>query len=114
MFDESTLNPHNRYKFVETVLPHEFGPEVTILKANNNSYRFCHNNDQNDVLRPFDGCLIVGYDRVINSVYTTPSKRRRGIAKQLLLIAKLTLNTVYYSDDLTTSGRLWRDSVEAI
>ena len=114
MFDATTLKPLNSYKFLETKKAHNFGPEVEILHATVNSYRFCHKANDGDVLNPYDCCLIIGSDKVIQSEYTRPDKRRQGIAKQLLLVARLTLGTVYHSDNLTEKGRLWRDSVEAI
>ena len=112
MFDASTLKPINSYRTLETLSPHRFGLEVEILKASNGSHRFCHIAPQGGELSPYDSCLIVGADKTIVSVYTKPDKRRQGIAKQLLVIARLTLGTVYHSDNLTEKGRLWRNSVE--
>ena len=42
MFDATTLKPLNSYKFLETKKAHNFEPEVEILHATVNSYRFCH------------------------------------------------------------------------
>jgi hypothetical protein len=114
MFDINTLKPLNCYKLLETLTPHKFGLDVVILKASNNSYRFCHRNSQGGTSTPFDSCLIVEANKTIKSVYTQPGKRRRGIARQLLLVARLTIGNVYHSDNLTVTGRKWRDSVENI
>lgn len=108
MFDESTLSPINQYKLNEKRVLHHFTDKVHILVDTNNSYRFCFIGGGG----VYCSCLIVGADKIIHSVYTLPEYRRRGIAKQLLLIARLTLKTVAHSDNLTIKGGLWRDSVE--
>jgi hypothetical protein len=110
MFNSNTLKPINTFKLCETKVPHDYGQDVTILRASNDSYRFCHNSSESG----FDSCLIVAANRTIMSVYTRPAKRRRGIAKQLLAIAKYTLTDVRHCDNLTPLGEAWRDSVESL
>lgn len=112
MFNARTLKPQNQYKQLETALPHQFGGNVEILKSPGNCYRFCFKSEPSAKLVLFDSCLIIGADKVIISVYTAPAKRRLGLAKQLLAVAKVTLPYVYHSQHLTTLGEAWRDSVE--
>lgn len=104
------LKPQNIY--YEEKVRHGFGENVVIFKSRD-SYRFCHI-DKEGVNLPYDSCLTVDRDGYILSVYTKPKVRRMKLAKQLLLIAKLTLGKVRHSDNITKSGRLWRDSVEGL
>lgn len=114
MFDATTLKAVNSYKLVESKQKHNFGPSVHILKATNGSYRFCYVSQNGCCLEPYGACLVVDETGTIESVYTMPEHRRQGIAKQLLAIAKVYVGDVKHSDNLTTEGRLWRDSVESL
>jgi hypothetical protein len=114
MFDDTTLKAIHCYKSFEQDISHNysFDRKVVILKSVDGSYRFCYKRALDQGIRAFDSCLIVSSSNTITSVYTVPSKRRQKIAKQLLLVARLTLGSVYHNDHLTVSGKLWRDSVE--
>ncbi len=116
MFDVNTLKPRSEFSYLEkTVKLPIVCPEVTAFLCNDGSYRFVHVDEiQDDRKYPFNCALLIDKTHVITSVYTKPRARRKKIAKQLLLVARLTLGTVYHSDNLTSSGKLWRDSVEAV
>lgn len=113
MFDAKTLSSQNCYKDVEQVIPHKFGSEVVLFIDTHKNIRFCHVASNKVDCKPFDSCLIVDGTRTIRSVFTRPDMRRRKIAKQLLIVARIHLGKVRHSEHLTDSGELWRDSVES-
>jgi hypothetical protein len=116
MFDSGILKPFMMcpYMGLEKRVKHIFGPTVKIYECKDT--RKIRLVAYNAVGLPVSGLIINPYNRVrtyqIDAIYTRERFRRQGMAKQLLLVARYTFGTVNHNDNLTISGRLWRDSVE--
>jgi len=116
MFDAELLKPFMMCPYIglEKRVKHTFGPAVKIYECyQTRKIRLVAYNVSGEAV---GGMIINPYNRVrtyqIDAVYTLESHRRQGLAKQLLLVARYTLGTVNHGDNLTVSGKAWRDSVE--
>lgn len=115
MFDSELLKPMNHcsYTGLERFKRHNFGRSVRIFECTNSQrvrVIVC------DTSGAIAGLMVNPHGRkrtyTIEAVYTEPNHRRKGLARQLLAVARLTLGTVQHNENLTIDGKAWRNSVE--
>jgi len=110
------LKPQNQssYTGIEKRVPCDFGPDVSLFKDNNGWFR---------VVYSWDGVVVAGLvvspyactkGYMIEGVYTLPSYQRKGLAKQLLAVLRMTIGDVRHSENKTKDGHAWCNSVEGI
>ena len=118
MFDNTILKPFSMcpHTGLEKRVKHIFGQNVSIFECKDSrKIRLIAYNDSGEAV---SGLMVNPYSQVktytIDAVYTKPLERRRGLAKQLLAVARFTLGIVKHNEHLTNSGEAWRDSVEML
>jgi GNAT superfamily N-acetyltransferase len=118
MFDAELLKRLNRCRYtgLEYRKKHQFGRVVTMFECS--ATRRVRVIAYDATGEPVAGLIVNPYNRVrtytIEGIYTTASHRRQGYAKQLLVVARVTLGTVQHNGNLTADGKAWRDSVEGL